>query len=383
MKRGTIGFIVCVLCVMVVFQGGTPLEKQAFVTSMGIDRTDDGRLRVSVQLPAVESSSQDGSASTSSNYVLVDSVADTFVDAIEKLSASIPRVLSFSQLLQIIVSEELARESIFLSVMEDILSTRNIRQSATVVVSHGTAFELIDSQKPFLGIRLSESIKTSLDLFNYLDGIPKSELGEVVRVEGGAWRDLLLPYAALSSASENPTDVATTPGRPLDSMPVILPPTNLSHVEYLGAAIYKNGQMIGTLTGMEMLFASYLSGTMHRFTYYVDGKYYRVEQILPARLSVDTSEAQWKLMVNGTIHISSLRYDGMNLDIDRFRDAFNQECINLIEKFKALGVDPLGFQGKAVRSVWTMSDWSQEKWDRAYQDAAIELRVAIIPGEAE
>lgn len=380
MRRGSIALIVLLGCAMVLLRGGIDIDRQAFVISMGIDRETDGRLRLSLQIPSAKTSSNVGAEETAENlggYQLIDSIAWTIQDALELLRTSIPRQLNFSQVLQVIVSETVAAEPAFAGVLEGLLTADKIRQAAAVIVCHGDALAFIKAQKPVYGLRLSEDVKISLDLFYALDRIPDSCLGEVIR--DGAWGDLLLPYAVVTPQGENQLDVKTPRGRPLDTLDALLPPTQDTHIEYLGAAVFKDGSMVGMLTGMEMRFISYLRGAMHEFTFCADGVYYRVQQVLPAHTSVDTTRPQWKLTVTGNIRVSLL-YSG-RMDLPGVQDAFTYEAVSVLQKLQAMGVDPLSFQGKAVRSSWTLADWAETDWPLAYQNAVIEVRTRATAGE--
>lgn len=383
MKRGSIALIVILCFVAVLLRGGIDLEKQAFIISMGIDRMEDSRLRVSIQVPGAMPSGSDSSqsASASGAYHLIDCVAYTFQDALELLRSSIPKFLNFSQVLQIVVSEDLARESGFPSILDSLLTARGIRQSAAVVICYGNAYDFISTQKTFLGVRLSEEIKTSLNVYSVLDNIPEASLGEVLRLQRGGYSDPLIPYAVVTPIGDDPLAVETKMGRPLDTIHHVLPPTQESHVEYLGAALLQNGRMVGVLTGMEMLFISFLQGHMHEFTFYAGGTYYRVEQITPARISVDTRREQWKLSVSGNIRAGVL-YSGQ-MDENALRDAFHAEVINVLSKLQALGVDPVGFEGKAVRQYGTLEQWYYRDFREEYKAASVELRTQITVAEAE
>jgi len=384
MRRGVIGLIALVAIGATMLQGGINVEEQAFVTSMGVERMEDARLRVSLQIPVAGMGGGEAgqpSSSGAGGYLLVDSVAHTFQDALERLTSAIPRYLNFSQMLQVAVSEALAREPDFVSVMGSLLSAKNIRQSAIVVVCQGSAHEFVKTQEASWGVRLADDIQTSLILFYNQEIIPSMTLGEVIRAQNGAYRDMLLPYSVITPLGGDYLAQPSEMGRPLDTAYHVLTTDVISHIEYLGAAIFRDGQMIGTLTGMEMQFISHLQGNPNGFTFYVDGTYYKVRPILPPRISVDTRREQWRFSISSNLHASAIHAGGS--DMDALRDAFNRETLNVLSKLQALGADPIGFQGKAVRSVSTMEAWSRRDWMKAYQNAVIALKTGVMEGEAE
>lgn len=380
MKRGTLALILLAACVLMGLRGGMDVEEQAFVVSMGLDREADGRVRVTLQIPSAQQGNEGGGTggASTSGYELMSCMAANYVDALELLRASIPRDVNFSQILQVIVSEELAKEASFTDLMESLLTTKGIRQSATVVVCRGTAHDFNEKQQTFFGVRLSNNIKTSLEVFGKQGNIPSVSLGQVIRMGSGAWKDLLLPYAAISNTGE-----AAEPaeGAALSVLPGEIPFEGYDVIEYLGAALLREGRMVGVLTGEEMRFMKFLQADMEQFTFNVDGVYYKMDQILPASLSVEQSGEQWTLNVGATVKACVLRHG--ESDKDRVKQAFEQEVINLISKMQALGVDPAGFEGKAVRSAATIANWEQVDWMKRYQNAAVKVGVKIVIGEVQ
>lgn len=385
MKRGSIGLMFLVLTLTMFLRGGSDIEQQAFVSSIGIDAWEDGKLLVSLQIPG--SLPSDGSAmgmggeSSFDENSIVEAVGHSFIDATEILNATLPREVNYTQVLEIVVAEEIAQDSGFTGLLSDIMRVKDMRSSAAIIICRGKAQEILKRQGTFLGVRISTNIATQMRMGTQMGIIPDTNIGEVIRYCRGAWRDVIIPYVALNMKEEMKENAAgEQEGSPLDEAAGDLPQSMKEQsVDFTGAALLKDGRMIGSLTGMEMQFLSFLLNQSREFTFFVDDVYYRVHQTSPVSTQMINGGSGWIIRVKGRIQVNVLERG--NANEDRFRDVFTFRIVELLRKFQALGVDPVGLQGKAVRNVLTISDWSDAQWSEGYQNATIEASIHVTIGE--
>ncbi len=383
MKKGAMYLLLACIGLLYLMHGGVDVEKQAFVVSMGIDREDDGRTRVTLILPSASKPASGGSAgkgqSPPTPYELVTCDAENFMDALATLRATVPHELNFTQLSQVIVSEALARSAWFADTLESILTTSGIRQAAMLAVSRGSAAEFLKAESPFLDVRLSINLRTSEFVREQLGVIPDSQLGEVARAMRGAWRDVCVPYGAVSGEHAPETPPGT--GQSLDVVAGEIMYDGSDKTELIGSALFRGGLMVDALTGAETQILSLIEGHTKPFMYYANGVYYRVEQTYPARAGVDMSSNPWKLTISGAVRAAPLRRD--NANEDGLRDALTQSIFRLLLKLQAHGSDPIGFQGSAVRGVASLDNWSQARWAEAYENASLEVTISVTLQEAD
>lgn len=382
MRRGTIGIMLVIFSLMTVLRGGSEIEHQAFVFSIGIDQEENGLLLVSIQIPNAKREGElsgGGSGDLDGNEI-IEASATTYVNACDVLDASIPRDINFTQVSQVVISEELAKQSNFSDLLDDVLHSKNIRKSATLVICRGKAKEFINAQTSFLGVRISVNISTHLKLAKALGIIPNAMIGEVVRMSYGAWRDAIVPYATLNAHQDMEELMdSSMEDLPLDVHAGDLPEMSTSRIEYAGAVLLLDGRMVGSLTGVEVQFLSFIMGDIEEFTFLVDDVYYHIRQMGAATTQVVKNGDGYILRVKGHILAGELRHGTANEE--RLRNAFTYEMLKLLEKLQALGVDPIGFQGKAVRSVLTIRDWPQAEWVQQYKNATIEVELKVTIGE--
>lgn len=385
MKRGSIGLMFLVLTLAMFLRGGSDIEQQAFVSSIGIDAWEDGKLLISLQIPG--SLPSDGSAmgmggeSSFDENSIVEAVGHSFIDATEILNATLPREVNYTQVLEIVVAEEIAQDSGFTGLLNDIMRVKDMRSSAAIIICRGKAQEILKRQGTFLGVRISTNIATQMRIGAQMGIIPDTNIGEVIRYCRGAWRDVIIPYVALNIKEEIKENAAgEQEGSPLDEPAGDLPQSMKEQsVDFTGAALLKDGRMIGSLTGTEMQFLSFLLNQSREFTFFVDDVYYRVHQTFPVSTQMINAGSGWIIRVKGRIQVNVLERG--NANEDRFRDVFTFRIVELLRKLQALGVDPVGLQGKAVRNVLTISDWSDAQWSESYQNATIEASIHVTIGE--
>ncbi len=385
MRKGIIGFLAICFFMCIFFRGGTEVDEQAYVISMGLDKAQGDRLLLTLELPSVSDASP-GKGSTPSNqgapdkYQIVEAEANTIIDAVEMIRSLVPDNLNFTQTLQIIASEEYARSDQFLQVIENLMLVNDIRKSSAFLICRGKANAYIRAQKPFLGIRLSEDIKTGLEVYERMGFIPSASLGEAFHQMKSGWQDALLPMAAVNDSiqSDSTGELDIKTGRILDTTAGMAQNSGDKKTDLLGAAVFQKGRMVGTITGFEVQLLTYLLGDMKQFTYYFDGCYYRMVNRLPARLKAVKTGDQWVFKVSGGIRVNPLECG--HVDVERLTDAFNNEILQVIWKLQKLGADPIGFQGRAVRTVTTLAEWQSVDWMDIYQNASTEVKTDIAVG---
>jgi len=259
---------------------------------------------VTLVLPSAKPSSSGDSEKGNeiSSYELVRATAATYEEALLVLRTTIPRYISFSQLLQVVVSDKLARSDTFSELLSSILKTSRLKQSAVLAVSRCSAADFLKAQQPFLGIRLSANIETSFAVYADLGNVPVTAIGQARRNLFGAWETPLLPLVSLNWMAE---DQSALPGDPLGTVAGTLPYDGNDPTEYLGAAVIAQGRMAGMLTGAEMELISLLRGDVDEITFSHDGVICRLTRRSRPTLRAQEKDGQWTLSVSGHVHTDS------------------------------------------------------------------------------
>lgn len=269
-KRGL--FLLC-LFVVSLLNAGCAISNQpehlAFAVSLSIDRSDAGAYTVGVQIPSLGGSSGDtGLSEDAGGYEVYTAAAATFPEALALLQNTMPGNLKLSELKSILVSERLAQDPAFPAVMEEVLLTRGLYGVARVIVCLGDAQAFLKAQKPVVGTRLSASLNAELEHHAKQGTIPLTSLTELYSRTRSIYSDPMLSLAATGGERES----GIPEGNRNEALPGQLPRTGSNENEYLGAALLRNGVMVGALNGQQTAWALLLCGQIQRVSMTCQGK---------------------------------------------------------------------------------------------------------------
>ena len=376
MRRGSIAAIFFGLCILVSLRGGVEVEHQTFIVSMGVDEAADGGVTVTLVLPSANAGGKTEEKGGGA-YHIVSATASGFADALLVLRAIVPRDLNFSQLLQVVVAEPLARGEGFAGLLDSLLATPRLNQSAVLAVSLGPAEAFLKTQLPFLGVRLSAGIQTSLAIYSELGNVPTTMLGDARRGMVNAWQTPLLPLVAV-----NETDGASPvpAGDPLDSVAGELPQRGGAPAEYLGAAVVAGGRMRGVLSGSEMELISFVMGKMEEIPFSIDGHFCRLRQHGKPSLHAALENGVCTLSLSASA--DAYPTGGQPVDAQAAQQKLAAAVRAVLEKLCALGADPVGFEGRAVRGAASLAEWNENNWEAAYRAANLEVNISVIAADA-
>lgn len=374
MRRGSIAAIFFVLCLLVSLRGGVEVEHQTFIVSMGVDSAPGG-VTVTLVLPSANAGNQSEEKGGGA-YEIVSASGAAFDDALLVLRATIPRELNFSQLLQIVVAEPLARGETFGALLDAILSTPRLNQSATLAVSRSAAETFLRQQLPFLGVRLSAGIETSLTTYGELGNIPSAMLGPARREMAGGWRTPLLPLVSVNAGQD---DASIPSGEPLAALAGQLPHRGGIATEYLGAAVVADGRMRGALTGAQMQLVSFLMGEMKEIPFSVGGEYCRLRQRGKPAVSVSLRDGVCSILLCASA--DAFPQGGAPVNAQAVQEKLTASVREVLSLLCAMGADPVGFEGFAVRGVASLSAWDGGAWASAYRRAQPEAEIAVVAAD--
>ena len=377
MRRGSIAAIFVALCVLVGLRGGVEVEDQTFIVSMGVDLAEDGRaVKLTLVLPSAKSGGGEEKDTSNGSYEVVSVSAASLKDAFRVLRATIPRHLNFSQLLQVVVSEEAARSAQFIGLLDNILAAPRLKQSALLAVSTAPASEFLKNQTPFLGVRLSATIETSLGVYGNLGNIPVSMLGLARREMRESWRTPLLPLVAVN---ETKGEAFAMHDNPLDAIAGELPYQGGDPAEYLGAAVISGGRMVGTLTGAQMELLSFIMYTTEEIPFEVNGDYCRLHRLDKTALRAAKENGECALSCE--LSVTAYPVGNRPVDTDAVERELERALSGLFDHLCWLGSDPVGFEGIAARSVYTLDQWDTAEWQRLYRQAQVKVKVRASTSE--
>jgi len=295
-------------------------------------------------------------APTEQQQVVVQSAKGrTLAEALSFLQLQFPRRLFWGHTEVILIGEELARQDIRPQ-FDYILRHPQLRIRARVFVTEGRAKEVL-FVKPLLERDIAESLKEGAVINEGLD-VTTKDFAQMLIGESDA---ALLPYVNMMSAPAGGGASQT--------------------VVYIdGAAVFKNGKMIGTLDQKETRGVLWVRNEMKRATITVkpDEQENFISMFLlrtETRLKPKISGGQWQVRLQTELDLDVYE-NTTNLEITpeitrKIEQATNAEVERRVEEAlakaqKEMKADIFGFATafhRAYPSVWRKN---KEKWDEIF-----------------
>ena len=115
----------------------------AFVSALGIDKTDEGKYVGTIQVinPSNVAATAQGSGTQSTPVTIFSSTGDTITETVRRSTAKVSRRLYFTHMNLLVIGEELAREEGIELLFDAIDRDPEFRTTTTVVIAHGARAE--------------------------------------------------------------------------------------------------------------------------------------------------------------------------------------------------------------------------------------------------
>ena len=146
--RKTILFLIITFPLLFLLTGCDNLngiDQYFFVTALGLDKSENDLLSISIQIPSNSSSesSDSSSSSQSSNYKVYTVEAKTIDEGINIFNNFLSKQLNLSHCAAIVISEELATEGIK-TYFNTLSNNTELRDTCKLIVSSKSAFDILD-----------------------------------------------------------------------------------------------------------------------------------------------------------------------------------------------------------------------------------------------
>ncbi len=345
------------------------LEKQAYVLVLGADRRADGSLELTARVPRIggKGASDKQEDQAGGAYLLFSGRGKSYAEALEVLQWATPRQMNLSHIEMLIVSEALAREADFGALASAIAETPNLYTTARFVVCEGTARDFVGAQKPVIGARLSEDVEVMLDHYADQGFIPRGSFADACFAFNSIYGDPTAILARLDAPSgDAPAASIVGPASESGASPM--------GQRFAGAALFREGRMVGVLDMAQTALLNLLSGATRAIAFDCDGRRYAltVAGRPVRRAGIGANGPQLSL----TIGFTTL--DGVcGEDIRSLEAQLTFALSELVAHCQTLGCDPFGFAESAAGAFATVPEWLGYGWRERYVHAPVEVRVSV------
>jgi len=372
----------------------TELEEEAFVVVMGIDKAKEkGSIDVTYQIANPQVGSTDRSkAENEPPSEIITITAPDLSTARQMANISITRKVMLSHVKIVIVGEKLARSKKLLGVLEPATKERELRRDVVFIVSKEKAATFIRKTQSPLETRPHKYYDMMIKRWKETGFVPISTFEMYMRETAHDAGAFLATYA---TSFEQKTKYKTSEED--ENVAGEERIKTQSNTQMLGSAIFKEGEMIGKLTGEE---TRIIGGIRHQgetrktLTTYQDPirKSFRigagVEVTKKPKIKVVNARPGPKIKIDVPLKVdilavpSLINYStniGHSYALKKsIEHELEKEANQIAEKSqKKYKLDLFDAYSVARRHFWTMKQYEHYDWMKSYPDGDITIRYHV------
>ena len=344
------------------------IDQYYFVTALGLDKSDNGILSISIQIPSTSSSNSSGNSgssnsSQSSTYKIYTVEARTIDEGITIFNNFLNKQLNLSHCNALIISEELATEGIKVY-FNSLSNNTELRDSCHLVVSSKTAVDILEN------IGNSGEIFSSR-LFDSLVRSAENTSFTIKSTFGTFFQQLHNDYFEPSAIYMIVTD---------------------DKIEANGIAIFKGEFMVGHVDLLDSISHLILTNELEYSLITIpspfdESQYINLEISLYKDTDINIDIINGSPFISVTIYPegtvknsgSTFNYvDSKNLEkIKAPANSYLEEQIKeyLYSLAKDYNSDIIGFKGIFESKFLTKDEFSKIHWDKIFKDAFFDVTV--------
>jgi spore germination protein KC len=361
--------LILVLCLNATILTGcwnrVELPEKGFVLGAAIDHIKQGKIKLTVQIykPGQKAGTQGGKQAEP--YINIETKSDSVFDAVRDITLHLGRKAQWSHIRIIMIDKETASQESLLSTLEYFYRDHEPRMNTKVMISDGSADKFLDI-KPLIEQTVTHQMNRMQEIGSQSSGkVPTVNLLQLAHALKSQVPDTILPFATVQKGE------------------LIL----------FGAAMIKDGKMLGTLNGKQtepilMLTNQYKGGIIQLpCEPSNDDKMPKVEAVeahtirtkITPVLSPDKLKVKVKVQIIG--NIGELKCS----KLDKLEDElhFQQRLSKVVEKqikksiriTQEKQIDLIGLGNLLYRNhtkVWKA--WKKD-WHERYAEAEFEIKV--------
>lgn len=345
------------------------IENQAYAVLMGVDRVNGGDWEITIRIPGIGSGSggESGGSQGDSEYLSFSAAGTSFQDALTVLRTGVPRNLDLSALTVIVISEEIAQSEDMPYLLEILADERKIYGSTRLAVCKGDAGDFVGEQEAVIGNVLSEGLISRLENLEDNGYIPASQLDAVYFDTKSVYSDPLIMLCVVAEGNSDGAGDTSAEGLAVKAE---------GKNRYLGAAVMKDGMMIGNLDGIKTMYVNLIRGSVDGFSH-TSGN-------ITAQLAV-SKKPKIKISTDGDAPEIDIEIKLLSLgvpdepDLERLSEEIEDEISETIALLQHMGAEPFGFASMAAADFFTLDSWREIDWRNAFSRANVRVDVSIKP----
>ncbi|SFG75892.1 Spore germination B3/ GerAC like, C-terminal [Desulfotomaculum arcticum] len=369
-------------------------DEIAWVLAIGLDKGKQNNLTITTVVAVPKNIAGGGGGQPASGggggggFFTVSMEAPTFLSALELLDSVVDRRADLSHIKWVVFSRALAEEGLT-KYMDTLVRFHQFRRTSYVIICEGGAEDFLSKGVPKLEDNVGKYYELLQRGWRYTEFIPfdnfeyfyiKSEMPGVA------------PLGILASLNrEAPVYNNNSPKANGIYQAGKIPREGGGELEFMGAAIFKEGKMVGTLNGNQVGVQKIFEGTMKRTFIDVPDPEHRNDYIIVEVKPRQSPKVNVQI-VDGYPHIAvDVQMEGGVVGIQSRENYITPARLYIIEdavekslyrdinetmvKSMDLKADFLGFGLHAKKLFLTWPEWVAYNWDEKYPEATFDIKV--------
>jgi spore germination protein KC len=377
--------------------GAHEIDEWAYVFTIGVDKGVSDKFRFTYQFPSFNSQSGSGNADSISkskeggDLAVMTIDCPTFYSGVTMLSSALSRTLNFMHSKYLIISEDIARESVEPFVY-GMLRSPQIRRNMYIFIVKGAASDFINEFNPRVGTSVSKSQELLMQRHDTTELYDAETFNEFVIDLKSTYTQPTATLAAVNDFSafkkEGPQEKEFRSNGAYSAGE--LPRTGGNKYEFLGLAVFKGQVMVGTLNGDETRAVSLLNGRFGNSAIVIpdpSDPELRLGALVSQREKPDVKVTfdGYNPKIDVTVHLDGnlqniqsdtpYEYEKKAQAEEAFRAFIKSTLDQSVEKCRALNCDVFDFGLTAARQFLTIQAWEEYDWLSRFKDAAVTINV--------
>ncbi len=376
------------------------IEENAYVLAIGVDEGEKGLHRITVamakpdKLAGKEGGGGGGGDGDEKSIVLSTLDAPSLTGAISMLNGFTGRNVTLQHAKAIFISEEVARAG-NMKILDELIRSREIRQTIFFVVTRENAADFLDKMKATLTNNPMRYIEELTYNYRRNAMLPaSSQVNTFVSQLDVNYAQPLTYYAALAAEDDGEPGEGKAGGEAEATYDAgDLPRTGGSNVEMVGGAAFRGRKMVGVLSADELRPYLLLQDAFRQaFVTYKDphdpGSFVSVQLSRGRPFSVTVDVTGPRPRIRGRVSLEA-KLIGVQSGVDYSEPALQAELeesiakqietsiYELVKRTQEWGSDVIGLGRHAVPLFNTVEAWEAYDWLKKYPDADIDVEVLV------
>ena len=365
-------------------------DEIAWVLALGLDRGQQNNLTITAVIAVPKNiAGSGGSDEKQGGFFTVSVDGPTLLGSMELLNAVVDRRIDLSHTTWIVFSEALAKQGIY-KYFGPLAGFYQFRRTSHIVTCLGRAEDFLIQGEPLTESNVSKYYELLQLGWQYTEFIPKDDFHAFYYDSLASGVASVTPLAALETDKRIYPDNSPKPKGNYEAGRI--PRRGGGKIEFMGAAVYKKGMMVGTLTADELGVRRMLNNSFKRTITNVQDPHHPGQYLIMEIRPRSAPDIKVSIGKDGYPVIKvHLQLEGELLGIESgahyetpnrigvveaaTEKRIRQNVAKAIKKSKELDADFFGFGLKAKKLFPDLPHWEAYKWDEKYAQAKIEVAV--------